>query len=110
MLAVIYLGLVACVGDFLCRRFYQFASIAHRCAAAFLVGLLFSSWFTYLAGLAFFWTSQPLLWANLLFFLAAVALLSWPKWKGAIIKHKSGERPENRADFVSPTAQGFLDS
>ena len=102
MLAVIYLGLVACVGDFLCRRFYQFASIAHRCAAAFLVGLLFSSWFTYLAGLAFFWTSQPLLWANLLFFLAAVALLSWPKWKGAIIKHKSGEKPENRADLYLP--------
>jgi DNA-binding beta-propeller fold protein YncE len=106
MLALIYFGLVACVGDFLCRRFYQFTSIAHRCAAAILVGLLFSSWFTYLAGLAFFWTSQPLLWANLLFFLAALALLSWPTWKGAIIKHKSGESSENRADLYLPRPKG----
>ena len=57
MLALIYFALVACVGDFLCRRFYQFESVAHRCAAAILVGLLVSTWFTYLVGLAFFWTS-----------------------------------------------------
>src|SRR6266576_6859489 len=86
MLALIYFGLAICVGDFLCRRFYQFASVAHRCAAAVLVGLLVSSWFTYLAGLAFAWTARPLLWANLLFFLAALALLSWPKWKHRIVK------------------------
>src|SRR6266487_965542 len=86
MLAVIYFALAICVGDFLCRRFYQFASVAHRCAAAVLVGLLVSSWFTYLAGLAFAWTARPLLWANLLFFLAALALLSWPKWKHRIVK------------------------
>jgi hypothetical protein len=65
MLALIYFALAACVGDFLCRRFYQFESVAHRCAAAILVGLMVCSGFTYLAGLAFFWTSQPLLWANL---------------------------------------------
>ncbi len=86
MLAVIYFALAICVGDFLCRRFYQFASVAHRCAAAVLVGLLVSSWFTYLAGLAFAWTARPLLWANLLFFLAALALLSWPKWEHRIVK------------------------
>ena len=51
MLALIYFALAACVGDFLCRRFYQFESVAHRCAAAILVGILASSWFTYLAGL-----------------------------------------------------------
>src|SRR5262249_24443552 len=45
-----------------------------------------SSWFTYLAGLAFFWTLRPLLWANLLFFAAAIAVLSWPKGKGRIVK------------------------
>ena len=39
MLALIYFALAACVGDFLCRRFYQFESVAHRCAAAILVGL-----------------------------------------------------------------------
>jgi DNA-binding beta-propeller fold protein YncE len=106
MLALVYFALAACVGDFLCRRFYQFASIAHRCAAAILIGLLISSWFTYLAGLAFFWTSRPLLWANLLFFFAAIAMLSWPKWKGKFIKHKPGETPENRADLYLPRPKG----
>jgi hypothetical protein len=66
MLALIYFTLAAFVGDFLCRRFYQFESRAHRFAAAILVGLVVSSWFTYLASLAFFWTAQPLLWGNLL--------------------------------------------
>ena len=86
MFALIYLALAICVGDFFCRRFYRFVSVAHRCAAALLVGLLISSWFTYLAGLAFAWTAKPLLWANLLFFLAVLALLSWPKWKHRIVK------------------------
>ena len=81
MTALIYLILAACVGDFFCRRFYQFESVAHRCAAAILAGLLISSWFTYLTGLAFFWTSRPMVWANLLFFTAAIAVLSWPRWK-----------------------------
>jgi hypothetical protein len=76
MMALIYLILAACVGDFFCRRFYQFESVAHRCAAAILTGLLISSWFTYLTGLAFFWTSRPLVWANLLFFVAAIVVLS----------------------------------
>ena len=89
MLALIYFALAICVGDFFCRRFYRFVSVAHRCAAALLVGLLISSWFTYLAGLAFAWTAKPLLWANLLFFLAVLALLSWPKWKHRIVKSRS---------------------
>ncbi len=107
MLALIYFALAACVGDFLCRRFYQFESVAHRCAAAILVGLLVSSWFTYLAGLAFFWTSQPLLWANLLFFVAAVALLSWPKWKGRILKSASGEAYPKRSNLYLHTPSGI---
>ncbi len=84
MLALIYLGLAFAVGDFLCRRFYRFASVAHRCAAAVLVGLLVSTWFTYLAGLAFAWVSRPLVYANILFFLTAIGLLRWPKWKRKI--------------------------
>ena len=48
MLALIYLALAICLGDFLCRRFYRFVSVPHRCATAVLVGLLVSSWFTYL--------------------------------------------------------------
>src|SRR6267378_3639705 len=106
MLALIYFALAACVGDFLCRRFYQFESVAHRCAAAILVGLLVSTWFTYLAGLAFFWTPQPLLWANLLFFVAAVALLSWPKWKGRILKSTSGEAYPKRSNLYLTRPEG----
>ena len=106
MLALIYFALAVLVGDFLCRRFYQFESAAHRCAAAILVGLVVSSWFTYLAGLAFFWTPQPLLWANLLFFAAAVALLSWPKWKGRILKSTSGEAYLERSNLYLTRPEG----
>src|SRR5438552_4314338 len=106
MLALIYFALAACVGDFLCRRFYQFESVAHRCALAILVGLLASSWFTYLAGLSFFWTSRPLLWANLLFFVASVALLSWPKWKGRILKSAPGEAYLKPSKLFLPRPRG----
>ena len=106
MLALIYFILAALVGDFLCRRFYQFESAAHRCAAAILVGLLVSSWFTYLVGLAFFWTPQPLLWANLLFVAGAVALLSWPKWKGRILKSTPGEAYPKRSNLYLTRPQG----
>jgi DNA-binding beta-propeller fold protein YncE len=111
MLALIYFALAACVGDFLCRRFYQFASVAHRCAAAILVGLLVSSWFTYLAGLAFFWTSRPLVWANLLFFVAAIAVLSWPVWKRGIAKNTSGKPHAAPADLYlqRPKGSGIAD-
>src|SRR5262245_44632021 len=106
MTALIYLILAACVGDFFCRRFYQFESVAHRCAAAILAGLLISSWFTYLAGLAFFWTSRPMVWANLLFFVAAIGLLSWPKWKRRIVQAHSTTVQERRADLYLPRPKG----
>jgi len=106
MLTLIYFALAACVGDFLCRRFYQFESVPHRCAAAILVGLVASSWFTYLAGLAFFWTSRPLLWGNLLFFLASIALLSWPKWKSRIVKSTPGEAYLTRSNLYVPRPRG----
>jgi sugar lactone lactonase YvrE len=93
MLALIYLGLAFAVGDFLCRRFYRFASVAHRCAAAILSGLLISSWFTYLAGLLFTRARQPLLWANLLFGIAAIAVLSWNRWKHKVIKRAQDDSP-----------------
>src|SRR6266404_2776343 len=93
MLALIYLGLAFAVGDFLCRRFYRFASVAHRCAAAILSGLLISSWFTYLAGLLFTRARQPLLWGNLLFGIAAIAVLSWNRWKHKVIKRAQDASP-----------------
>src|SRR5215467_1002609 len=106
MLALIYFALSACVGDFFCRRFYQFESVPHRCAAAILVGLLASSWFTYLVGLAFFRTSQPLLWANLLFFVASVAVLSWPKWKSRIVKRTPAKAYPKQSNLYLPRPQG----
>ena len=112
MLALIYLVLAICVGDFFCRRFYRFVSVAHRCAAALLVGLLISSWFTYLAGVAFAWTAKPLLWANLLFFLAVVALLSWPKWKHRIVKAApdAAHRSQTAERYVPrPNGSGIAD-
>ncbi|PYL54743.1 MAG: hypothetical protein DMF33_00320 [Verrucomicrobia bacterium] len=107
MLALIYLGLAFAVGDFLCRRFYRFASVAHRCAAAILSGLLISSWFTYLAGLLFTRARQPLLWGNLLFGIAAIAVLSWNRWKHKVIKRA---QRESHSTFVTdrylPRPQG----
>ena len=98
MLALIYLGLAFAVGDFLCRRFYRFASVAHRCAAAVLVGLLVSTWFTYLAGLAFAWVSRPLVYANILFFLTAIGLLRAGQFQArrATEKVDTGDRPPGR--------------
>src|SRR6266513_1199628 len=77
MLALIYLALAICLGDALCRQFYRFVSLPHRLAAAVLVGLLVSAWFTYLSGLAFMHASLPLAWGNLLFFAASIAALFW---------------------------------
>ena len=77
MLALIYLALAIALGDLLCRRFYRFVSVPHRCAAAVLVGLVLSTWFTYLAGLACYRTAEPVLWADLLFFAAAAAGIFW---------------------------------
>ena len=77
MLALIYLGLAIVVGDLVCRRFYRFVSVPHRCAGATLVGLMLSTWFTYLAGLACYRTAEPLLWADILFFIAATAAIVW---------------------------------
>ena len=75
MLALFYLGLAIAVGDLLCRRFYRFVSIAHRWAAAVLVGVLLSTWFTYLAVLAFSHMAEPLLSADLLFFVVAAGAI-----------------------------------
>lgn len=71
MLALIYLGLAIALGDLLCRHFYRFVSVPHRYAGAILVGIFLSTWFTYLVGLAFAHTAEPLLFADLLFFVVA---------------------------------------
>src|SRR5215469_18575478 len=81
MLALIYLGLAIALGDLLCRRFYRFVSIPHRWAAATLVGILLSTWFTYLAGLTLGHTGEPLLLADLLFFVVALGAIFWASRK-----------------------------
>ncbi len=77
MLSLIYLVIVFILGDSICRRFFTFASIPHRLAAAFLSGLLISTWWTYLSALLFYWTPSPLLWGNLVFFITSIAFLYW---------------------------------
>ena len=94
MLALIYLALAIALGDLLCRRFYRFISVPHRCAAATLVGVLLSTWFTYLAGLAFAHTTEPLLWAGLLFFVAAATAIFWVSRKAP------------RVSMIAPRARG----
>jgi hypothetical protein len=71
MLALIYLLLAVVLGDQLCRRFWFMRSPAHRWASAFLVGILISTWLTYLFGLAFAWSARPLIWANVLYCIVA---------------------------------------
>lgn len=106
MLALIYFALAVSVGDFFCRRCYRFVSVAHRFAAAILVGLLISSWFTYLIGLAFWWAAKPLVWGNLFFLVAALALLTWPKWKHRIIKRAPATDYRAPADRYVERATG----
>jgi hypothetical protein len=77
MLALIYWALAIALGDLICRRFYRFVSVPHRWAAAVLVGMLLSTWFTYLAGLGSAFTAEPLLCADLLFFVAAPGAIFW---------------------------------
>src|SRR6266581_6629386 len=81
MLAIVYLALVFWVGDAICRRFYRFVSVPHRLAAAFLVGMLISSWFTYLAARIFASTTRPLLWGDILFFAATIGAFVWVRRK-----------------------------
>jgi len=99
VLALIYLALAVYLGDLLCRRFYRFVSTPHRWAVAVLVGLLGSSWFTYLAALAFAHTAKPLLWADLSFFAAAVGLIF-------LVIRRSKRKVVTRPVFIEPRAPG----
>src|SRR5207249_10165536 len=94
MFALIYLALAIALGDLLCRRFYRFVSTPHRWAAATLVGILLSTWLTYLAGLAFARTAEPLLWADLVFFVATAGAVFWLS------------RKASKVDVIGPRAPG----
>ena len=82
MLAILYLAAATYLGDCVCRRLFNFISLQHRIATAFLVGLLLSTWITFLSAIAFHQASQPLIAANLVFLLlfvvAVVVTRRWP--------------------------------
>jgi DNA-binding beta-propeller fold protein YncE len=94
MLGLVYLAVAICLGDRICRRFYSFISIPHRWAAAFIVGLLFAGWMTYLTALAFGHASLPLFWGNLCFFAVVIAVFTWPRWRHKVIKAPITEAKE----------------
>src|SRR5438128_7106577 len=79
MLAIIYLAAATYFGDCICRRFFHFVSLQQRIATSFLVGLIFSTWITFLAAVGFHRFSQPLVAANSVFLAlaAASAYLTW---------------------------------
>jgi DNA-binding beta-propeller fold protein YncE len=95
MLAVIYIVAAVYLGERLCRRFYRFVSLSHRWAAGVLVGLLLSSWLTYLAARVFAGARSPLLWGNILFFAVAISAISW-----------LGRSPKEDAQMIEPRAVG----
>lgn len=102
MLALIYLGLAIALGDALCRRFYRFLSTPHRWAAAILVGILLSTWFTYLARLGFSHLGEPLLSADLLFFVVAAGAIFWLSRKGRKVETITSLAPgSSRWDWIT---------
>jgi DNA-binding beta-propeller fold protein YncE len=95
MLALIYLGLAIYLGDLLCRRFYRFVSRPHRWAAGVLVGLLLTTWFTYLTAWLFSHSRRPLFWADIVFGLAAIGAIF-------LLRRRSKAEPE----FIQPPPPG----
>jgi hypothetical protein len=93
MLALLYLVAATYFGDRICRRFYRFISIQQRIATAFLVGLLLSTWITYLGALAFARTNHQLLAGNLVF-LISLALVCYVLPRAALSDNVSAaQRP-----------------
>ncbi|PYS41914.1 MAG: hypothetical protein DMF71_10330, partial [Acidobacteria bacterium] len=91
MLALVYLVAATYLGDRICRRFYRFISIQQRIATSFLVGLLLSTWITYLATLAFKGFSHPLIAGNIVF-LISLALVCYVLPRASLADAES-ERP-----------------
>jgi hypothetical protein len=68
MLALIYIAVATVLGFCVCWRFYRFTSLAFQLGASFLIGILVSTWATYVFALIFASYAKPLAGANLLFF------------------------------------------
>jgi hypothetical protein len=93
MLALLYLATMLMVGGCVCRRFYTFNSLLHYLATSFLVGLVLSTWVTYLLALAFAWSNKPLLGANILFFVLAGLAIYKLKPRSALNPRLEAARP-----------------
>lgn len=93
MLAIIYLAAATYFGDCICRRFFRFISLQHRIATSFLVGVLLSTWMTFLAAIAFHKTSQPLIAANLVFLLLFIAVVLITRRWAAKMENERLTRP-----------------
>jgi len=94
MLALIYLAVATALGDRICRWFWQTRSALHRWASAFLVGILISTWITYLFAVGFAFTTRPLLWANLFYFIGAIIFIFASRGH-----HKTEPEGSNRNKF-----------
>src|SRR5262249_49241284 len=99
MLGILYIALMIWTGDFLCRRFIRYVSLPHRLATAFLVGLLASSWFTYLVARVFASSMRPLMWGNFFFIIVAGGALAWSRRKTI----RSTANEENEVDAIATT-------
>jgi hypothetical protein len=96
MLAILYLAAATYFGDCICRRLFRFISLQHRIATSFLVGVLLSTWITFLAAIAFHRISQPLIAANLAFLLLFVAVVLITRRWPAQIENERLTRPPGR--------------
>jgi sugar lactone lactonase YvrE len=85
-------------GDAVSRRFLKYSSTPHRLASAVLVGLVLSSWITYLGARAFANSSRPLMAGNLLFFIIAGGIIFLLRRKGTRIDKSSASESESLWD------------
>lgn len=99
MLALLYFILAIYLGDQLCRRFLRYVSVAHRWAAAVLVGLLVSTWITYTTAWLFRHTSRPLLFGDLCFFVIALSCIG-------LLRRHDRKAIGNEARFIEPRVPG----
>src|SRR6266513_3891983 len=99
MLALLYLVLAIYLGDQVSRRFFRFVTVAQRCATAALVGLLLSTWFTYIASWIFGRTRLPLLWGDLCFFAVAIVSI----W---LLRRQARRQFGHDAQFIRPRTPG----
>jgi hypothetical protein len=99
MLAILYLILMVALGYYVCRRFYWFISLQHRMAASFLVGLLLSTWITYIGASAFAWSPKPLIWGNAIFFSIAAIVIYKLKDHSPIGSNALLVRPEGASKW-----------